>query len=97
MTPAIFSHNPALHISGIVICPEPKTIAFGGVAIGIINAKLAANVAGNTNKYGCMPAPTEMLARIGTSVAVVAVLDVNSVRNITPAQIINTNTTSGTF
>ena len=93
----IFSHKPALHISGMVMWPEPNTIAFGGVAIGIINAKLAASVAGNISKYGCMPAPIAMPARIGTNVAVVAVLEVNSVKKITLAQMINTNSTSGMF
>jgi len=46
----MFNHSPALHISGIVMWPEPNTMALGGVAIGIINAKLAAKVAGNINK-----------------------------------------------
>ena len=36
--PMILSHNPALHICAIVTWPEPKTIALGGVATGIMNA-----------------------------------------------------------
>ena len=70
---------------------DPKTMAFGGVAIGIIKAKLAASVAGNINRYGCTPAtPIAIPLRIGTNVAVVAVLDVSSVKKITLAHMIKT-------
>ena len=46
MIPAAFNHIPAFIICGNDICLEPKTIAFGGVATGIMNAQLAAIVAG---------------------------------------------------
>ncbi|KYC49835.1 MAG: hypothetical protein AMQ74_01361 [Candidatus Methanofastidiosum methylothiophilum] len=42
----IFIKNPTLTISIILILPDPNTIAFGGVATGIINAKDEAIAAG---------------------------------------------------
>ena len=63
--------------------PDPNTIAFGGVATGIIKAQLAAIVAVTTNNNGSIPNGNAMAARIGTKVAVVARLLVSSVRKIT--------------
>jgi len=45
-----FNQNPDFRISCIEICPEPNTIALGGVAIGNINAQLAEIAAGIINK-----------------------------------------------
>ena len=47
-----FNANPALTMSLISISPEPNTMAFGGVATGIIKAQLAANAAGITQASG---------------------------------------------
>ena len=41
-----FNQNPVLRIACVVIWPDPNTIALGGVAIGSINAQLAAIAAG---------------------------------------------------
>ena len=70
-------------------------MALGGVAIGIIKAKLAASVAGMISKCGCIPRPMAIPASKGIKVAVVAVFEVSSVRNTTPLQIIIRITTSG--
>ena len=49
--PIRFKRKPALAICGTFINPEPKTIAFGGVATGNIKAQLAAiATAAVTNK-----------------------------------------------
>ena len=61
----------------------PNTIAFGAVATGNINAQLADKAAGNISRAGSKPAPREAAARIGISSAVVAVLLVISVKNVT--------------
>jgi len=62
--------------------PEPKTIAFGGVATGSIKAQLAAKataaVTNNGSKFDWMA----IAATTGRKVAVVAILEVNSVRKI---------------
>ena len=59
-------------------------MAFGGVATGIMNAQLAARAAGRMSRYGCTPNEGPTAARMGSSVVVVAVLEVSSVRKITP-------------
>ena len=41
----MFNQKPTLIISFILMTPEPKTIAFGGVATGSMNAQDAAMVA----------------------------------------------------
>ena len=68
-TPIRFSQNPARHICGIVCSPDPKTMALGGVATGIMNAQLAASAAGTITRYGLTPSLGARAARIGTSVA----------------------------
>ena len=50
-----FITNPALAICLNLICPLAKTIAFGGVPIGIIPATLAANAIGIPNISGLIP------------------------------------------
>ncbi len=76
------SQNPARLICGIDTCPEPNTMAFGGVATGSIKAQLAAIPAGTMIRSGSISSPTATAYSTGTSVAVVAVLLVNSVRKI---------------
>ena len=73
-TEAILSQKPALAISAICNSPELKTIAFGGVATGIINAQLAANAAGITNISGPSVKVTEIGPSKGKKLATVAVL-----------------------
>ena len=68
----MFMKRPPRHINGTVSRPEPKRIAFGGVATGIMNAQLAAMVAGITSSTGAIPRGTESAASMGTNVAVVA-------------------------
>ena len=75
--------------------PEPKTIAFGGVATGSINAQLAASGIGATRIIGLMPISTAMAPTTGRKVAVVAILLVNSVKKIIIAVISTTIATSG--
>ena len=58
-------------------------IALGAVAAGIINAQLALRAAGNIRLNGFNPAACAVEARIGSKRAVVAVLLVTSVKNVT--------------
>ena len=51
----IFRYSPARIIWGIVIKPEEKTTAFGGVATGSMNAQLAASVIGTDKTSGESP------------------------------------------
>src|SRR5690625_7213043 len=60
--------------------PVPKTIAFGGVPTGSINAQLAAIAAGSINASGCTSTAIASPARTGRIIVAVAVFDVNSVR-----------------
>jgi len=59
--------------------PEEKTIAFGGVLIGIIKAQLAAKVNGKHKASTDNPIPTESMAIIGTKTETKARLDISSV------------------
>ena len=88
-TPIKLITMPALAISPILMRPLPKIMAFGGVATGIIKAQDAETVAGIINNSGfiCMATPTD--ARIGRIISVVAVLDVNSVKNVMLVQSIS--------
>lgn len=63
--------------------PDPKTIAFGAVATGSINAHDAAIVAGIINRKGWIPIASENAARIGSMIEAVATFDVTSVRKFT--------------
>ena len=85
-----FRYSPARIIWGIVIKPEEKTTAFGGVATGSMNAQLAASVTGTDKISGESPSSRASAPRIGKNVAVVARLLVISVRNITRAVAQNT-------
>lgn len=78
--PAIFSQNPNFSIWGSRTNPEPKIIAFGGVATGSIKAKLQPIALPRTGGSGLIEAELEMAIIIGTIIFAEAVFDVNSVR-----------------
>ena len=71
--------------------PLPKITALGGVAIGSINAQLAAMVVGITKIKGLTSSPIAKIINIGEKVATVAVLELSSVNKIIKATAINTN------
>ena len=81
----IFNPNPALAIWGIDNWPLAKTLAFGPVPEGSINAHEAAMVAGTINKKGWKCPASETPANTGRNTAVVAVLEFISVKNTIPA------------
>jgi len=60
-----------------------------------MNAQLAATVAGRISMNGCSPIPGASAARTGRSVAVVAALEVRSVKKITVAVTTSTMTHVG--
>ena len=72
--------NPVFTIKGIFNLFVEKTIAFGGVEIGIMNAQLAASTIGRIISIKGKLLLTENAASIGNNKKVVAVLLVNSVR-----------------
>ena len=78
----IFRPIPAFIISLISNCPLPKITAFGGVAIGNINAQLAAIVVGMTKNNGFISKPIAKIINIGVKVATVAVFEFSSVKKI---------------
>ena len=80
--PMMFSTMPARAISAMEKRLLPKTMAFGGVATGIMNAQEADSVAGTISSSGWMPVATATAASIGRMVSVVAVLLVSSVRKV---------------
>ena len=80
-------NTPTRAISEIFIRPLPNTIALGGVATGIIKAQDAEIVAGIISINGLVFMATAIDANIGRIISVVAVLDVNSVKNVRPEQI----------
>ena len=73
---------PTRAISAMVRRLLPNTMAFGGVATGIMNAQDADMVAGIINTSGCVPVSTATDASMGRIISVVAVLLVSSVRNV---------------
>ena len=77
-----FNPIPALIISLISTFPLPKITALGGVAMGNINAQLAAIVVGITKNKGFISNPIEKIINIGVKVATVAVFEFSSVRKI---------------
>lgn len=89
-----FNTNPARIISLILICPDPNTMAFGGVATGIINAQLAAIAAGTTQTKGEPVIDSATGPSKGKKPAAVAVLLVISVKNVINAATTNTLSTS---
>ena len=62
--------------------PDPKTIALGGVATGNIKAQLAARATAAVTNIGLKSDCIAMAATTGKKVAVVAILEVNSVKKI---------------
>ena len=76
------SQIPTLAISGIRRRWVPKIIALGGVATGSMKAHDAATVAGTISTRGFTPTTVLNEAMIGRTTCVVAVFDVNSVRNV---------------
>ena len=87
---------PARHICDTEMRPEPKTIAFGGVATGNMKAQLAAIAAGTISIIGSTFKLGARAAKMGIKVAVVAVLLVSSVRTIIIATISKIKTRTGT-
>ena len=87
---AILSQKPAFAISAMRNSPELNTMAFGGVATGIIKAQLAANAAGITNIIGPSVNVTAIGPSKGKKLAAVAVLLVTSVKNNMVTVTINT-------
>ena len=78
-TAKIFIINPVLTINGIVNLFVEKTIAFGGVEIGIIKAQLAAKIIGKVIFIIEKSLLIANAANIGRRRKVVAVLLINSV------------------
>ena len=62
--------------------PEPNTIALGGVATGSIKAQLAAKATAAVTRIGSKSDCMAIAATTGKKVAVVAIFDVSSVKNI---------------
>ena len=85
-----FNIKPTLTICPILILPDENTMAFGGVATGSINAIEADMVAGIIKRRGLKPRANAVPLIIGKRAAVVAVLDVNSVKKVNKRQIIKT-------
>ena len=79
----MFNKNPFLTISGIFKKPEPKTIAFGGVATGNINAHEADTEAATINTNGCKSNSRQMGAKMGSIIAMVAIFEAISVKKLT--------------
>ena len=78
-----------------VSSPLLYTIAFTGVATGIINAQLALMAAGIMRISGSTSIATAALAKIGISNVAVAVFDVISVTKLTDKHNTNTNKNKG--
>ena len=83
----ILRTNPIRTMSRCCIWPELNTIAFGGVAIGSMNAQEAAKVSGKIISLGGSPISMATAAKIGTRRAVLAVLLESSVKKITKVTI----------
>lgn len=85
---------PTRTISEIRKYPDPKTTALGGVATGSINAHDAATVAETIKIKGCTSIAIAIGYKIGNNIAVVAKLDVISVKKLTDEINIKTNNRS---
>ena len=77
----MFNKTPALTICFTLIYPLANTIAFGGVAIGNINAQLDAIVTGIKTYNSGTPKPIAIPAITGAKTATNATLLINSVMN----------------
>ena len=80
-----FIQKPFFIISLMVKSLDPNTTALGGVATGSINAQEAATVAPISKKYGWIFITDESETKTGSIIAVVAKLEVISVRKLTEA------------
>lgn len=89
ITQIIFIRKPALTMSIGFILAAAKTIAFGGVATGNMNAYEQVTVAGNMRKSGFTPIVTAISDRMGRRMLAVAVLDATSVIVAVIMQMIN--------
>ena len=94
-TPIRFRVIPARIISPIFTSPVPKTIAFGGVATGSMNAHEADSVAGIIKRSGSIPIAVPSDPSTGRTISVVAVFDVSSVKNVSIEQTDITIATGG--
>ena len=77
-----FLNQEVVAIWRIFTIPTLKTILFGGVPTGNINANDAEIVAGNININGLISVAIAIPANIGKTVFVVAVLEVSSVKKV---------------
>ena len=80
-----FSSTPARIMSSTFICPQPNTSALDGVATGSIKAQEAAMAAADISRKGRVSTARAKGASKGKMTAVVAVLEVISVRKFTAA------------
>ena len=76
---------PIRAISPILIFPELKTIALGGVATGSIKAQEAASAAPANKGIGGIPKAAVKVINKGKTMLAVAVLEVTSVKKLIPA------------
>jgi len=89
MSPAItiapnrLSTNPSRTIRWIGNSPLPNTTALGAVATGSMKAQLALIAAGTMSHRGSISTANATAANTGISSAVVAVLEVASVKKVT--------------
>ena len=95
--PIKFNPKPTFAICGIVTHPDPKTIAFGGVATGSMKAQDAEIVAGIISRRGLIPIANAVAAKIGIKIVDVAVFDVTSVKKVSIKQVIIIMTINGTW
>ena len=86
--PIILITNPVRIILLMLTLLVPNIIAFGGVAVGSMNANDAASVTGSINTSGFIFNPAAIEAKTGSSICVEAVFEVNSVRKVINATII---------
>ena len=91
-----FNPTPAFAICGIVTVPDPKMMAFGGVATGSIKAQDAEMAAGTTNKNGWIFIANAVTAKIGIKMVEVAVFEVTSVKKVSIKHVIIIIMSSGT-
>ena len=75
----ILSKTPDFTICGTETCPLAKTIAFGGVAMGNINAQLEASVMGIMRERTGLPSPKAIPAMTGRNTVTKATLLMSSV------------------
>ena len=87
-----FSIKPTLTISPILTLPDEKIMALGGVATGSMNAIDADMVAGIIKRSGLKPRARAVPLIMGKRAAVVAVLEVNSVKKVNSRHIMKTIT-----